>query len=423
MDLLDHVPRRHGRKRLRAIPALAVALVGSLSAPAAAWASEPQVFSPPAGIATDCSVDVTPKLNRWIASVPDGSTLSFAPGGCYRIEKTVLIKDRHGLTLEGNGATFRAFTDGTGYVVNPQTRNHFHLWGGSDYTVRNLRVQGVNTDHRYHAEYAGQRGFRLAGVQGALLENLVIDEVRGDFIEVDPDYYDTWRWSSDVMVRNSTFDYSGRQGFTITGGWHVTFRDNHIAGVALSVFDIEPDSGTSHDAKGFPTYGGAADVHILDNDVGPGGVLFFGNAVLHENVTVRDIEISGNRLRGIALNVWAVGHEKRPYKRYTITNNTSDFAYAGPRGAIELLYVEGAVVSGNRVPFYFGSTLPEVAVKTWSSTDVVVTKNRFPGARVVLRKDKDRFGARWRGAAGGEHVTCGNRFGEPGKLTVDQVCS
>ncbi|MEO7836780.1 MAG: right-handed parallel beta-helix repeat-containing protein, partial [Acidimicrobiales bacterium] len=282
------------RRRTRWVGATVVcaALAASLS-PAVATASEAGAFSPPAGVATDCSVDVTGKLNRWISTVPDGSTLTFTPGGCYRIEGTVLVKNRHRLTFEGNGATLRAFTDGTGYVDNLQTRNHFYLWGGSDLTVRNLKVQGVNTDHRYHAKYAGQRGFRIAGVQGALLENLTIFEVRGDFIEVDPDYYQTWRWSSDITIRNSTFDYSGRQGFSITGGRRIVFRDNHIAGAALSVFDIEPDSGTGQDVEGFPTYGGAADVQIVNNDVGPGGILFFGNVVTNPDVVTKDIEISG----------------------------------------------------------------------------------------------------------------------------------
>lgn len=413
---------RAGRLRWPASVVAALAVLVGMSSPAPAGAADGQVVTSPPGIAEDCSVDVTAKINHWIKATPDGSTVAFTPGACYRIERTVWVKNRHGLTFEGNGATFRAFTDGTGYVDNLQTRNHFYLWGGSDLTVRNLKVQGVNTDHRYHAKYAGQRGFRIAGVQGALLDNVTVFEVRGDFIEVDPDYYQTWRWSNDITIQNSTFTFSGRQGFTVTGGRHIIFRNNTLSYPALSSFDIEPDSGTSRDAKGYPTFGGASDVHIVNNDVGPGGVLFFGNVVLDPNVVTKDIEISGNRLHGIPLNVWAVGHENRPYKRYTITDNVSDTAYAGPRGAVELEYVEGAVVSGNRQPFYFKSVLPEVAVRTWGSSGVVVRDNKFGGARVVLAKDKARFGAAWTGRPGGDHQVCGNRFGQPGALTLDRSC-
>ncbi|HEX2699348.1 MAG TPA: right-handed parallel beta-helix repeat-containing protein [Acidimicrobiales bacterium] len=418
-------PRQAGLgHRPLAVAATALALAAGLSSSTtSAGASEDgPVVTPPPGIANDCSVDVTAKINSWINKTPDGSTLSFTPGACYRIERTVLVKNRHGLTLEGNGAMFRAFTDGTGYVDNLQTRNHFYLWGGGDLTVRNLKIQGVNTDHRYHSEYAGQRGFRIAGVQGALLDNLTIFEVRGDFIEVDPDYYQTWRWSNDVTIQNSTFTYAGRQGFSITGGRHIIFRNNTLSNPALSSFDIEPDSGTSMDAKGYPTFGGASDVHIVNNDVGPGGILFFGN-VVRDSVVTKDVEISGNRLHGIPLNVWVVGHESRPYKRYSVTNNVSDTAHGGPRSAVELEYVEGAVVSGNRQPFYFATPSPVVAVRTWSSSDVVVKDNKFGGAKVVLAKDKARFGAAWRGAAGGTHVACGNRYGKPGELDVDEACA
>ena len=413
---------RHRRFASRAgvAAAVAIATLGTLVAPPA-MAQSP-VSSPPPRLANDCSVDVTAKLNRWIDSVPDGSTLSFAAGGCYRIEGTVLVKNRRGLTFEGNGATFRAFTDGTGFVDNLQIRNHFYLWGGADLVMRNLKIQGENGDSGYRREYAGQRGVRIAGVQRALLENLTVTDVRGDFVEVDPDYYQTWRWSSDITIRNSTFHHSGRQGFSITGGRRIWFQNNRIGGTGLSIFDIEPDSGTGQDAKGFPTYGGAADVHIVNNDVGRAGTLFFGNVVRNPDVVTKDIEISGNRLRGTPLNIWSVGHRDRHYKRFTITDNVSDTPYAGPRGGVELVFVDDAVISGNKVPFYFGSRAPEVAVRTWGSTGVSVTGNKFPGARKVVAIDGHRFGQPWAKDAGGSHTVCGNRFGEPLKLVVDQPC-
>ena len=402
--------------------AAAATVLAGVSLASPTGAAEGPVFQAPATIPTDCSVDVTKSLNRWIASVPDGSTLSFAPQGCYRIEKTILVKNRNGLTFEGNGATFRAFTDGTGYVADVQTRNHFYLWGGSDLVVRNLRVRGVNTDHRYRPEYAGQRGFRIAGVQRALLENLTVTEVRGDFVEVDPDYEQTWRWSSDITIQNSSFLHSGRQGLSVTGGRRVVFRGNDISGAARSVFDIEPDSGTGIDPKGFPTYGGAADIHILDNDVGPAGLLFFGNEVPYPDVVTKDIVISGNRLHGIPLNVLSVGHEGHHYKRFTITNNTSDRPYEGPRGAVELIYVDGAVISGNTVPFSAASPFFKGAVKIWGSNDVKVTYNKFSGADIPLQVDKSLFGTPWTGTPSGTRLACGNRFGEPGFLRLDAVC-
>lgn len=424
MNRFDNSARRAVSRRRPPRAAAVIAVAGLLCfVPASnAAASGVAVHEVPGSIPADCSVDVTKQLNQWIASVPDQSTLSFADHGCYRIEKTVMVKNRHGLSLEGNGSTFRAFTDGTGYVANVQTRNHFYLWGGSNLVVRDLTVQGVNTDHRYHAKFAGQRGFRIAGVQGALLENLRVFEVRGDFVELDPDYYQTWRWSSDIVIRNSTFKHSGRQGLSITGARRVLFSNNRISGAALSIFDIEPDSGTGKDAAGFPVFGGAADIRIVDNEIGPAGLLFFGNIVLDEAVVTKNIEISRNRLRGIPLSIWSVGHDKLHYKNFTITDNSSDRVYGGPRGGVELVYVDGAVVSGNTVPFYADAAFPMVAVKTWGSSDVVVRDNHFPGADVVLQVDKARFGAPWPGSPGGHHSVCGNRSGAPATMNVDFLC-
>ena len=400
------------------IIALAIALVATL-------VNSAQGRSPylaPQSLASDCSVDVTDQLNSWIESVPDQSVLTFRRVGCYRIEKTVLVRNRHGLTFEGNGATFRAFTDGSGYVDNVQTRNHFYLWGGGDLTVRNLSVQGVNTDHRYRPEFAGQRGFRIAGVQGALLEDISVYEVRGDFVEIDPDYYQSWRWSSDITIRKSRFEHAGRQGITITGGRNVVIAGNTLSDAARSMFDVEPDGGTGRDALGVPTGGGADNVQILDNDIGPAGLVFFGNIVDLKYVVTEDVTISANRLHGIPLNVWVVGQRSAHYRNYTITDNVSDRTYAGPRGGVELVYVDGSLVRGNKAPFYFASSTPGVGVKVWGSSDVTVQDNRFPGARVVLEVDGPRFGSPWTGDPSGTTAACGNSFGEPGNLTVDRAC-
>ena len=64
------------------------------------------VAAVPASIPSDCSRDVSAELLAWIASVPDGSTLRFAANGCYRVDRTLTIQYRNGLTFEGNGATF-----------------------------------------------------------------------------------------------------------------------------------------------------------------------------------------------------------------------------------------------------------------------------------------------------------------------------
>ena len=85
---------------------VALALASSLSA---SLTSTEAVYDVPSTVAKDCSTDVTAQLLTWIASTPNGSTLQFAPGACYRIEGTLEMRGRSGLTFDGNGATFRSF--------------------------------------------------------------------------------------------------------------------------------------------------------------------------------------------------------------------------------------------------------------------------------------------------------------------------
>ena len=70
------------------------------------------VYKVPTSIAADCSVNVTAALQAWLDSLPDGATALLAAGGCYRVDGTPQLIDRNGLTIDGNGSTLRAFTDG-----------------------------------------------------------------------------------------------------------------------------------------------------------------------------------------------------------------------------------------------------------------------------------------------------------------------
>src|SRR5438874_13361168 len=109
------LPLRDGprmRKLLARRSGLAATIVIALAVLSLARPAFAATHEAPGSIASDCSRDVTQQLLSWIASVPDHSTLSFASGGCYRIDGTLELTDRDGLTFEGNNATFRASTTG-----------------------------------------------------------------------------------------------------------------------------------------------------------------------------------------------------------------------------------------------------------------------------------------------------------------------
>src|SRR5574343_814223 len=104
--------------RLDALEARVAALEGTPPPPPPP-ASRP--FPPPVTartVAVPASIDATGATNAaaalqtFLASVPDGSGITFPAGGIYRLDRGISLQNRHNLVFEGNGATLRL--DGSG---------------------------------------------------------------------------------------------------------------------------------------------------------------------------------------------------------------------------------------------------------------------------------------------------------------------
>lgn len=325
----------------------------------------------PVSIAKDCSVDVTAPLLTWIASVPDGSTLSFPSNGCYRIEGTLAIKGRANLVFDGNGATFRAFT------AAGKVRNHWWIGDGSrNITLRDMVIRGPNphagsNDSCFDPTHEFQHGVALSGVQGALLENLQIYDVYGDSVYLG----DNWTTPNrNVTVRGGRFERNGRQGFGIVNADGITLDRNYLNGVCMSVFDLEPEPTSSLN-----------DITITNNTVGEHRHLFLPNSgyqVLTSNVLV-----ANNRILGEPGMKWPHG----PGSSYATINVTTagslnwvvrnnDFArFEGT--ALRFVGATGVTVTCNRVRWIYqtGTGVYLTSVRT-----ATITNNRFVGGSAVV---------------------------------------
>jgi hypothetical protein len=198
------------------------------------------VYPVPRGTVSDCSADVTQGLHAWIASVPDGSTLEFGKDACYRIDGGMIITDRNDLTFEGNGSTFRVFTEGHGQRANWTIR------GGSNIVFRDMIARGANgyagaVPEAYVKKLEWQHGYRLRGVQGAVLDNVQAYDVYGDFVNLSHDDRVAFPGppNRDVIVRNSHFERNGRYGISVTNAEGFIFEDNYVGDVRWSGFNIE----------------------------------------------------------------------------------------------------------------------------------------------------------------------------------------
>lgn len=324
---------------------------------------------------SDCSVDVTDQLNEHIAAAPDGSTVTFAPGACHRIDGTVMVADKQDLVFEGNGATFKAMTQGDG------DRSHWDFDSGGNFTIRNLTVVGAHPSggpEGYVSELAFQHGFNFSGVEGVDMSGVTVTDVYGDFLRFGKNKGSDSRATSDVRITGSRFERAGRQGVSFAAATDVVIEGNSFDGVARSVFDIEPNGSG----------GGAQRVRFADNDL-----TAWGNLVLPigGKGDVADIELVANRLHGKQLDVLVQDPREQKKgdgagtrrKNISIVGNVSDT----PAGqtAVNLTMVDGATVRDNVQPFDPGRRT--TAMKFSQSCDVTTEGNIFEGAATMVESD------------------------------------
>ena len=331
------------------------------------------VDTAPAAIPADCSRDVTADLTAWFASVPDNSVLSFAPNGCYRVDGTLVIAHRSGLTFEGNNATVKQVTDGS-ELVNPKkvrTRNVWTFATSTNLVVRNLTTVGANPfagrdDRAYSPKFEAQHAYLIQGVNGMVMDNVDAYDVFGDFVALGGNV-------SNFTVRNSSFARNGRQGWSINGT-NIVFENNSITETRRATIDMEPP---------LPTFA-SKNVYIRNNDVGPGRLFFFSS--VGAAAPMDNINITGNRLHKKAFVVF-VAPPKGSRSNYHVVGNVSDGPVSGFGSAMVFKNIQGLEVRGNTIPTQWSHHLTGVGVSR--SDNVMITNNSFRGASGALRDRGD----------------------------------
>ncbi|MFP5256360.1 MAG: hypothetical protein ACLGI8_10985 [Acidimicrobiia bacterium] len=318
---------------LLSVAAVALVALGALGGPTPAPARPPGRAVPAVDPAEVADLpDATAALQARLDATPDGATLRLEPGATYRLDGTLVVAGRRDLRIDGGGARLVAGATGDG------DRAHLRIVGGRGVVVTDLTIVGANPyagldDRAYQVELVGQHGVRLEGAVDVELDGVRITDVFGDFVYVGR--HDDGRWSESVWIHDSTFARSGRQGLTVTAGRNVVIERNAITETRRATIDLEPNS---------PSWG-AEDIHILDNDVGPGRLLFVAAA---GRGPVDEVVVARNRLRSHILNITVEppGAERR--RRFWVVDNTSDEPATRP--PLRFTRVDGVVVTGNRQP-------------------------------------------------------------------------
>lgn len=230
------------------------------------------VYVAPTSIPYDGSADVTAALQAWFDEVPDGSIARLQPGGVYTTEGPILLRDRVNLTIDGDGATIRALTDGSGTAppdsyfnhLWPRKRTRFTVLGGSGVTIRNIILRGGNPyagtdDLAYVEALEAQHGVEFVEHSGGSLTGSQVYDVWGDFAYMT----DVDR----IFISGNIFHRNGRQGVAIASGTNIWITGNNMDQMRRATFDLEPN------------FVGAAidNLHIEDNVTGGGRLLWLAN--------------------------------------------------------------------------------------------------------------------------------------------------
>jgi hypothetical protein len=365
-------PGRRGWARTRVLTGgvglLLLALVGTAlvktSAPSDAFAPH-RALRVPVAIASDCSRDVTTALSAFVAGVPDHSTIQFSAHGCYRVDGTLELVGRNGLVVDGQDATVRATTTGK------RSRSHLRILGGSDVTIRNMRIVGRNTQggtaHAFVPELQHQMGIDLRGVRGVRVEGVTVSYVYGDCVYVGAGDDDA-AWTTDVEVRSSTCVAPGRSGMSVTAGRRITLTGNSILRPGLWGVDIEPNGGAT----------GAVGVTISRNlfTLGPRSLPFVQAVGNSGGGTVSGISVLGNTVRRGSMTTQFVPAPGQRWSGITVSGNKSDTADTRSGTVVTVENVDGIAVVNNHQPGSGGNGVFLYASRTCG---VQHAGNTFPG--------------------------------------------
>jgi hypothetical protein len=326
----------------------------------------------PTSITANCSVDVTALLQSFVASVADGSTISFPKNACYRIDGTVVLAHRANLAINGNGATLKATVPGTGDRLAVRGRSQLSIVASTNVTVRNLIVRGANPHAgtslaAYQPRYEAQQAFNLNNDDGVLLDQVQAYDTYGDFVYVSGP---PGKPSHNVTVARSQFARSGRQGISITNADGVFITGNRVSDVARSFIDIEPNIASAE----------ARDVQIVGNTTGAIRNYWLANKGVGSNIG--DITVEGNVMSAVSGGlVIAYGPKRGARGPYTFTGNTfqtsGTITDANARGAFLFSNTRDVTLTGNRV--YVDPAVHLAGVELRATAGATIRDNAFAG--------------------------------------------
>jgi hypothetical protein len=312
--------------------------------------------------------DVTAQLLALIAEHPDGTTFQF-PDERYRLESSVAVSNRNGLTFEGG--TFYATTQGELNAQGRSGRRHWFFTGGSEITVRGMRVESTNTVHPewdnggkegfggYLVAYEAEHGFAFHQVNGVLLEDFSTYGTWGDGVYVG----NVQVPCTDVTIRRGTIAWNGRQGFAAASVDGLYISDVNVTNSRRSGFDLEPSvSGRFVNNVEIANCSTKTIGHPIAA-LGGGQV---NNVFIHHLTTTTGLVIRCEAKDGARRSNWRI-------------EECTAGLYGSPIAAMKFTRVDGVSIKANHMPIVKTQSRKCVTFDDCQGTLEVIDNNFSPG--------------------------------------------
>ena len=172
-------------------------------------------------------------------------------------------------------------------------------------------------------------------------------------------------WCDGVWVHDSYLARNGRQGITVAAARNVLIEHNVITNTHRATVDLEP---------GALTYG-AENVHIIDNDIGPGVLRF---VAAHGKGPVNGVVIARNTLTG----TWSRGRRRSAGgdAAFGLLRGRQHERHAGANTPLHFTRLDGVLVRDNTQPMI----AKRPVILATEVCGLEVAGNTFTGAAQVV---------------------------------------
>lgn len=434
------------RSRCVLIGSLALALIGAtnvLTSPPLGAAGHD--VSVPSSVPSQCgSGDSSEALSQFLATVPANTLVTFPENGCFVVNETVLVQGATGLTIDGNGSTFKQ----TASPANPAPL--VELWNDKNLTIENLKIEGNYDGTNGGSGEEGDYGVEFEADSGVTLTNDSVSDIQGDFLYFSPPYDVTTSdaLSTGITITNSTFTNAGYHGLTVESVGCPTLAPcnglmisgDTFSNINVDAMDFEYDEySTPFNPDGTPYWAAEDDVTISHNTwINWGNDWFASVQGQLPGVQEQNLTLSDNTLEAYSALFEVVGTnraltpEASTNDHWTITGNTFASGYYGApyrgSGSVsgQLYFITNLTLANNNFPLCDGEyEVPQPASECTAPSGYVfdldtitygsIANNDFSGSLgIVLPQPYNQYLT--------DVTECSNSYGANGGET-DGSCS